>query len=320
MGSLHEPVLLNEVLEGLEADKGGTFVDCTLGLGGHAEAILKASPESKIIGFDRDSQAIAKASERLSIFEGRFRIFHDDYRNIKTVLTGANINSVNGILADLGVSSWQLDDAERGFSFRYDAKLDMRMNQDSDEPNAADLLRELSEEDLANVIYEFGEERHSRKIARRIVQKRENGESIETTKQLADLVAGVVRNGKFERIHPATKTFQGLRIAVNRELDDLDEFLRDAVDILQPDGRLAVISFHSLEDRIAKQTLRQLAGYCVCPPRLPVCNCGATEKIEIMTRRPIVANETELARNPRARSAKLRVCKKLNVESFESQR
>lgn len=309
--ALHAPVLLNECLQYLEPQNGGIFVDCTLGMGGHAEAILNASPGAKVIGFDRDRDAIEKASERLQVFGNRFQAIHADYKTIKTVLPQIGIEKVSGVLADLGVSSWQLDVPERGFSFRFDAPLDMRMNQQSDEPTAAELLATLPEEAIANLIYEYGEERFSRRIARRIIERRENGEAVETTKQLADLVAGAIKTGKFERIHPATRTFQALRIAVNKELEGLSEFLTDAVDVLEINGKFAVISFHSLEDRIVKREFRRLAGICECSPRLPVCQCGAVKKVEILTARPIIASDDEMNENPRARSAKLRVCKRL---------
>ncbi|HYP50266.1 MAG TPA: 16S rRNA (cytosine(1402)-N(4))-methyltransferase RsmH, partial [Pyrinomonadaceae bacterium] len=291
----------------------GLFVDATLGMGGHTEAILNASAETKVIAFDRDREAIEKASERLKDFGERFRAVYADFRQIKQFVEA---ETTNGVLADLGVSSWQLDSVERGFSFRADALLDMRMNAGSDEPTAADLLETLSEEEIADIIYQYGEERFSRRIARRIVEKRERGEKIETTAQLAETVERAIPRSKQEKIHPATRTFQALRIAVNRELENLDEFIADAIDVLKPDGRLAVISFHSLEDRIVKQTFRRLSGRCECPPRLPVCQCGAVRRIEILTNRPVTAEEKEIESNPRSRSAKLRVCRKLTKEEI----
>lgn len=310
--SLHTPVLLAEVISFLQPSA-GLFVDCTLGMGGHTEAILNASEETKVIAFDRDREAIEKATERLANFGERFRAIHADFRQIKQFV---ETETAAGILADLGVSSWQLDSIERGFSFRADAPLDMRMNAGSDEPTAAELLEALSEEEIADIIYQYGEERFSRRIARRIVEKRERGEKIETTAQLAGLVERAIPRAKQEKIHPATRTFQALRIAVNRELENLDKFIADAIDVLKPGGRLAVISFHSLEDRIVKQTFRRLAGRCECPPRFPVCQCGAVKRIEILTNRPVVADEKEIESNPRSRSAKLRVCRKLTKEDF----
>lgn len=311
VGALHTSVLLAETLRYLEPERGGMFVDCTLGMGGHSEAILSSSDATRVIGIDRDTEAIEKANARLERFGNRFRAFHADYKELKAILEKAGEATVAGILADLGVSSWQLDAPERGFSFRFDAPLDMRMNAESDELTAAELLAELPEEEIARIIYEYGEERFSRRIARWIVERRERGEPIETTRQLAELVERAVKQGRHEKIHPATRTFQALRIAVNRELENLDLFLQDAIDVLEAGGKLAVISFHSLEDRIVKQTFRRLSGVCECPPRLPVCQCGATEKVEILTRRPLTADEAEMAANPRARSAKLRVCRRV---------
>lgn len=310
--SLHTPVLLAEILAFLQPET-GLYIDATLGMGGHTEAILNASEETKVIAFDRDREAIEKATERLANFGERFRAIHADFRQIKQFF---ETETAAGILADLGVSSWQLDSIERGFSFRADAPLDMRMNAGSDEPTAAELLEALSEEEIADIIYQYGEERFSRRIARRIVEKRERGEKIETTAQLAGLVERAIPRAKQEKIHPATRTFQALRIAVNRELENLDKFIADAIDVLKPGGRLAVISFHSLEDRIVKQTFRRLAGRCECPPRFPVCQCGAVKRIEILTNRPVVADEKEIESNPRSRSAKLRVCRKLTKEDF----
>jgi 16S rRNA (cytosine1402-N4)-methyltransferase len=216
------------------------------------------------------------------------------------------------VVADLGVSSLQFDSAERGFSFRFDAPLDMRMNAGSDEPTAAELLAALSEEEIADLIYQYGEERFSRRIARRIVWKREIGEPVRTTRELAETVEKAIGRGKSkDKIHPATRTFQALRIAVNRELEILEKFLRDAVDVLQSEGKLAVITFHSLEDRIVKQTFQKLSGRCFCPSRLPQCVCGAEKLVEILTRKPFVPSESEIEENPRARSAKLRVCAKI---------
>jgi 16S rRNA (cytosine1402-N4)-methyltransferase len=310
--ALHTPVLLDEILGFLQPET-GFFIDATLGMGGHTEAILNSSAETKVIAFDRDREAIEKASERLANFGERFRAIHADFRQIKQFV---ETETANGVLADLGVSSWQLDSVERGFSFRAAAPLDMRMNAGSDEPTAAELLETLSEEEIANIIYQYGEERFSRRIARRIVERRERGERIETTAQLAETVERAIPRSKQEKIHPATRTFQALRIAVNRELENLDEFIADAIDVLKPDGRLAVISFHSLEDRIVKQTFRRLSGRCECPPRLPVCQCGAVRRIEILTNRPVTADEKEIEANPRSRSAKLRVCRKLTKEEI----
>ena len=310
------PVLPAETLEFLAPGQNwrGVFIDATLGLGGHSEAILESlqsNEEAQVIGIDQDTAAIAYAEKRLERFGERFSAFHSNFSDIKEIWERSGAERPCGILADLGVSSLQFDSAERGFSFRYDAPLDMRMDTGSDDETAAELLQTLSEEEIANVIYQYGEERFSRRIARRIVERREKGEPVQTTKELADLVYGAVKKSKRDQIHPATRTFQALRIAVNRELEILAGFIGDAVDILETNGRLVIISFHSLEDRIVKQTFQKLAGKCSCPPRLPQCVCGAEKRIEIITKRPIVPTEREMNENPRSRSAKMRVCQKL---------
>ncbi|MBS1792946.1 MAG: 16S rRNA (cytosine(1402)-N(4))-methyltransferase RsmH [Acidobacteria bacterium] len=310
--NLHASVLLNECLEMLAPQAGGIFVDATLGLAGHAEAILSAAPDVRLIGLDRDTEAIALAQRRLAGFGERARIVHANFAALKEVLEAAGVRTVNGVLADLGVSSLQFDRPERGFSFRFDAPLDMRMNAGSGEETAAELLERLSEEEIADLIYNYGEERFSRRIARRIVWKREIGEPVRTTRELAETVEKAIGRGRSkDKIHPATRTFQALRIAVNGEIEILEGFIRDAVEILKTDGKLAVITFHSLEDRIVKQTFRKLTGECSCPPRLPRCVCGAEKKVEILTRKPIAPGEIEIENNPRARSAKLRVCRKV---------
>lgn len=311
--NIHKSVLRAESVELLKPRSGAIFVDATLGLGGHAEKILSAADGIRLIGIDQDSEAVTLATRRLEKFGDRADIFHANFSDIKRIIAKAEIERVDGILADLGVSSLQFDSAERGFSFRFDAPLDMRMDADDDDTEtAAELLAALSEFDIARIIYEYGEERMSRKIARRIVWKRELGEPIETTRQLAETVEKAVGRDKKDKIHPATKTFQALRIAVNGELEILERFIRDSVELLKKDGRLAIITFHSLEDRIVKQTFQKLAGKCDCPPRLPQCVCGASREVEILTRKPVTPDESELEENPRARSAKLRVCRKLN--------
>ncbi len=309
--NLHKPVLLAETVQFLKPPIGGTLVDATLGLGGHSEAVLANFDETKIIGIDQDARAIEFAKERLEKFGDRISIFQANFADIKEVLSDAGIEKIDGVLADLGVSSLQFDSETRGFSFRFDAPLDMRMDADADTETAAELLAELSEFEIARIIYEYGEEKFSRRIARRIVERRERGEPVKTTKELAELVERSVKRGKKDKIHPATKTFQALRIAVNGELEILEQFIRDAVNSLSEDGRLVVITFHSLEDRIVKQTFQKLAGKCFCPPRMPQCVCGAVKEIEILTRKPIVPSEEETEGNPRARSAKLRACLKL---------
>ncbi len=317
MTAPHRPVLLKESLEYLQPERGGVFVDCTLGLGGHTEAILEASTEARVIGIDRDPEAIALAKARLAHFGDRFVAAHANFREIDSIIAENEVSAIDGLIADLGVSSLQFDSELRGFSFQRDAPLDMRMDQSSNGETAADMLARLSEEEIANVIFEFGEERRSRRIARWIVERREQGNAIQTTSELADLVRRAVGTRKADRIHPATRTFQALRIAVNRELENLDKFIETAVDLLNPNGRIVVISFHSLEDRIVKQTFRRLSGVCECPPRIPVCVCGARREIEILTRRPVTPSSDEIEVNARSRSAKLRACRKL--DSGESQ-
>lgn len=300
-------MLLGEVLAALEPARGGLFVDCTLGMGGHAEALLEADERVRVVGLDRDAESLAMAGERLGRFGDRFRAVHADYRDLVEVLAG---EPAVGVLADLGISSHQLDETGRGFSFSREAPLDMRMDRSEGE-TAADLVASLSEGDLADVIYQYGEDHRSRRIARAICRERER-EPIRTTTRLADIVArasGVPRHK--QRIHPATRTFQALRIAVNRELDGLDAFVATAVEAaVSPGGRVAIISFHSLEDRIVKQTFNALSGQCSCPPGFPVCACGARKIIRVLTRKPVAPSEQEVDVNPRARSAKLRVAER----------
>lgn len=303
----HRPVLLEEVLAFFSVSGGANFIDATLGLGGHSEAILDSINDSIVVGIDQDRSAIEVALKRLAGYGDRFQAEHANFSEIGRI---TEAGWPNGIIADLGVSSMQLDDERRGFSFRFDAPLDMRMNSDAGQ-TAAELLAEIEQEALANIIYEFGEERHSRKIARRIIERRENGEPIETTRQLAELIEKTIRRSPKDKIHPATRTFQALRIAVNRELEIIEEFIDDSLKVLKTGGVLAVITFHSLEDRIVKNRFQRLGGKCICPPRIPQCVCGARKQVEILTRKPIVPSEQEQLENPRSRSAKLRAFRKL---------
>ena len=289
MTAIHEPVMVHETVALLVPSRGGLFVDCTVGLGGHTRALLEAGA-SRVLGLDRDAEALRIARERLDAFGDRVELVHADYRDLGRVLDEHQIAGIDGALADLGVSSMQLDAEGRGFSFRRDEPLDMRMDR-SQGPTAADLLQDVEEEELANVIFQHGEERFSRRIARAIVEARRAG-VIATTGQLAQIVRRAVPKRGYQRIDPATRTFQALRIWVNRELDRLDRFLADACGRLLIGARLAVITFHSLEDRIVKHAFRALAHDSVT--------------LRILTKRPLVPADTELDRNPRARSAKLR--------------
>jgi 16S rRNA (cytosine1402-N4)-methyltransferase len=270
------------------------FVDCTVGLGGHTRAMLEAGA-TRVIGLDRDSRALELAARSLGPWQDRVELVHADYRDLPTVLTARGVDRIDGGLADLGVSSMQLDAAGRGFSFRRDEPLDMRMDQTSG-PTAAELLAEVAENELADVIYQFGEERFSRRIARRIVDARRSS-PITSTMQLADIVRRAIPRKGYQRIDPATRTFQALRIWVNRELDGLDVFLTATAGLLRRGARLAVITFHSLEDRVVKHVFRALAA--------------GEEALHLLTRKPVVPGEEELSRNPRARSAKLRAIERL---------
>ena len=284
--------MLAEVLEHLTPQRGGLFVDCTVGLGGHTRALLDAGA-TRVIGFDRDGQALAIARDRLAPYGDRLSLEHGDYRGLEPALDARGVTTVDGVLADLGVSSMQLDAEGRGFSFRRDEPLDMRMDTSAGR-TAAEALRGVEEKTLADLVYEFGEERHSRRIARAIVAAR-GDRPIETTGQLADIVRRAVPRKGYTRIDPATRTFQAIRIWVNRELEGLDGFLGGAARRLAPGGRLVVITFHSLEDRIVKHTFRALQ---------------AEGTIAIRTKRPLVPGEAEVAKNPRARSAKLRAAER----------
>ena len=291
---VHEPVLTAEAIALLAPERGGLFVDCTVGLGGHTQALLEAGA-SKVLGLDRDRDALRMAGERLTAFGDRVELVHSDYRDLPRVLDERGVAGVSGALADLGVSSMQLDAEGRGFSFRRDEPLDMRMDQ-SQGPTAADLLRQAGEEEIANVIFEYGEERYSRRIARAIVETRRTT-AITTTGQLAQLVRRAVPHRGYQRIDPATRTFQALRIWVNRELEQLEGFLANACGRLLAGARLVVITFHSLEDRIVKHGFRALAQ--------------GRAALQVLTKRPIVPGDAEIERNPRARSAKLRAIERL---------
>lgn len=299
-----------EVLQALKPAQGGVYVDCTVGLGGHSELILESSLRVRLIGIDRDEEALKRARLRLAKYSDRMTLVKADYRELAGVLAAVEVEAVEGILVDLGVSSMQLDASERGFSFQKDGPLDMRMDLSSS-TTAADLVNTLSERELADIIYKYGEEHSSFRIARRICEARARS-PIRTTLELSHIVERALGGrSKGQKLHPATRTFQALRIAVNRELEGLEEFIADAVAALKSGGRLAVITFHSLEDRIVKSAFRYLAGECRCPRNLPVCSCATVARIRLLGRKPTVATEAEIQVNPRSRSARLRVCEKI---------
>ena len=305
----HVPVLYREVLDALRPRDYGLYVDGTVGAGGHAAGILEAAgPNARLLGLDADPDALAVATRMLARFGDRVVLVNENFRHLADVARAKGFVPADGVLLDLGVSSMQLDQSKRGFSFRADAPLDMRFDPRQN-VTAADIVNSASESELRKILYEFGEERAAPRIARAIVRRRET-KRIESTAELAEIVAkavGARRGG----INPATKTFQALRIAVNRELENLREALPQAVEILAKGGRLAVIAFHSLEDRIVKEFMRYEASSCVCPPGLPVCVCGKQPTLKIVNKKPIVPGPEELSRNPRARSAKLRVAEKI---------
>lgn len=305
----HIPVLYHECIDNLVINKDGVYLDCTLGGGGHSEGILKAlSEKGRLISIDQDDQAIEFAKKRLEKYGSKWMVFKNNFENLDIVLYSAGVDKVDGILMDIGVSSTQLDDPSRGFSYRYDTKLDMRMNQNS-KLSAYEVVNEYSEEELARIIYEYGEERNSRKIARFICETRVE-KPIETTGELVTIIkrAYPARAQK----HPAKKTFQAIRIEVNRELEVLDRAIDKAIDALKVGGRLGIITFHSLEDRLVKNKFRYLATACKCPPGLPVCVCGGKAKVKLITRKPIIPNGEEIEFNNRAHSSKLRVVERLD--------
>ena len=299
--------MVAEVLEHLEPSRGGLFVDCTVGLGGHARALLEGGA-SRLIGLDRDPAAVAAARNALKEFGDRAVVVHADYRRLDAVLDEHGVGKVDGVLADLGVSSMQLDAPGRGFSFRQDDPLDMRMDTTAG-PTAAEVIASAEERTLADVIYEFGEERYARRIAHAIVERRQRA-PIDTTGQLADVVRRAIPRKGFSKIDPATRTFQAIRIWVNGELEGLDAFIVDAARRLNAGGRLVIIAFHSLEDRVVKHTLRALAGQPTAQTRAGDAGAGAEVGLVIRTRRPLVPSEAEIAANPRARSAKLRAAER----------
>jgi len=304
----HRPVMLNEVIEALQVEPGKRYVDCTLGSGGHAEAILKRiMPYGQLLGIDTDIEAINLARSRLANYAGSIIIVHDNFANLSTICKENNFLPVHGILIDLGVSTTQLDAPDRGFSFRYDACLDMRFNR-AEKLTAADIVNTFPEEELNRLIRTYGEERHSRQIVHNIVKNR----PIVSTLHLARVVEQVTGHRR-GRIHPATRTFLALRIAVNHELENLAAVLKQAVECLESGGRLVVISYHSLEDRIVKQFINRESKGCICPPGTPVCQCNHVPRLKIISKKPIRPSSNEIGANPRSRSAKLRIAERINI-------
>ena len=311
MPKQHESVLEREVIQNFNLLGGSLIVDGTLGDGGHAELLLKNTTSVRVLGIDRDMRAIERAEKRLAPFRDRITLIHGNFSDIKTILKKANVMNVDGLLLDLGVSSPQLDSPDRGFSFMRNGPLDMRMDS-SQKITAADLLVELPDEELVSVLKGYGEERFSKRIVRAIRQAQKQS-AIKTTLQLSNIISSVVHASRQTKIHPATRTFQALRIAVNGELEHIKKALRDSVDVLQESARIIVISFHSLEDRIVKNFFKTEEKGCVCPPKIPICSCGHKQRLKVITRKPIIPAVEEVRRNSRASSAKLRVAERVYV-------
>lgn len=306
----HVSVLLDECIEALNIKPEGIYVDGTLGGAGHSSRIAAKLTTGRLIGIDRDTVALTAAEKRLEPYMDRVTLVHSDFSELKNVLSRLNIEKVDGILLDLGVSSPQLDDGARGFSYMADAPLDMRMNRE-DPVTAHTVVNTWPYEELRRILYDYGEERYAPQIAAAICRRREE-RTIETTLELVDIIRSAMPAAALrEKQHPAKRSFQAIRIAVNDELGDLEKVLDAAIPALNPGGRLAIITFHSLEDRIVKNAMAAAAKGCTCPPNFPVCVCGKTPQVKVMTRKPITSSDEELNRNPRARSAKLRVCEKI---------
>ena len=306
----HVSVLLEECIQGLSIKPDGIYVDGTLGGAGHSSRIAAKLTTGRLIGIDRDNVALEAAAERLKPYEDRVTLVHANFCDMDQALQGLGIDKVDGILLDLGVSSPQLDDGQRGFSYMTDAPLDMRMNGE-DVRDARQIVNTWSYEELKRILYDYGEERFAPRIAAAICRRREQA-PIETTLELVDVIKSAMPASALrEKQHPAKRSFQAIRIAVNDELGAVETVMKKAVPLLNPVGRLAVITFHSLEDRIVKNAMAEAAKGCTCPPSFPVCVCGKKPQVRIVTRKPIVSGEEELERNPRARSAKLRICEKL---------
>lgn len=306
----HVPVMLNEVLEGLNIKEDGIYVDGTLGGAGHSTEIVKRLSTGKLIGIDQDENAIKKSKEVLADYSDRTIILKENFKNIKNVLNTLGINKVDGILLDLGVSSHQLDEEERGFSYNKDAPLDMRMDR-GNAFSAWDVVNKYSEKELEKIIWDFGEEKWAKRIAKFIVEERREA-PIDTTFELVSVIKKAIpKKVRSQGGHPARKTFQAIRIEVNQELDILKNSILNANEVLNESGRLCIITFHSLEDRIVKDTFKYLNKDCICPPEFPVCTCNKKRELKILTRKPIIPSEEEIETNPRSRSAKLRIGEKV---------
>jgi len=307
----HKPVLLRESIEGLNLKKGDSVVDATLGGGGHSREILKIiGKEGRLIAIDQDAAAVENFRKQLSSEVDNVYLVKGNFSNIKNILGGMNILAAQGILADLGYSSTQLEDESYGMSFLKDAELDMRLDKESG-LTAKKIINEYSQANLERIIREYGEEKFAKNIAKKIIEQRKI-KPIERTTELAEIInQAIPERYRHQKIHPATRTFQALRIEVNKELENLEKFIPAAINVLNPGGRLAIISFHSLEDRIVKNIFRENARGCICPPNFPSCLCGHQAKVKIITKKPIVPGTEEIAGNPRARSAKLRICEKI---------
>ena len=306
----HVPVMPGETIEGLNVKPDGIYLDCTLGGGGHSELILRKLTTGRLIATDKDEEAIAFAKKRLSGYGDKVTFVHSDFKRADEVLDELGVDGIDGVLMDLGVSSYQLDAAERGFSYRFDAPLDMRMDK-SQFLTAFNVVNEYNELDIADILFRYGEERYARKIAANIVRYR-NTETIRTTGQLAEIVErSYPPKERFKGGNPCKRTFQAIRIEVNEELKELDEIIGKLAERLNKGGRICVITFHSLEDRIVKREFQYLEAKCICPPKQPICTCNKVQTVKIITKKPVTASEEELAVNPRAQGAKLRVAERV---------
>ncbi|WP_425446980.1 16S rRNA (cytosine(1402)-N(4))-methyltransferase RsmH [Dethiothermospora halolimnae] len=306
----HIPVMLEEVIKGLNIKKDGIYVDGTLGGAGHSKEIVRRLTTGRLIGIDQDTNAIEKATKELSNYKDKVDIVHSNFRNMKSVLNNLGINKVDGVLLDLGVSSHQLDEGDRGFSYKQDAYLDMRMDTTRDF-KAWDVINKYKEKDLKRIIKEYGEENWAARIAKFIVNERKD-KSIDTTGDLVEIIKKAIPKGaRQDGPHPGKRTFQAIRIEVNQELSILKDAIIDICDLVKDGGRICIITFHSLEDRIVKKTFKELNLDCICPPEFPICKCNKKREVKIITRKPIVAGDKELEENPRSRSAKLRIAEKV---------